>query len=236
MLHSNAAWALFTRLGEAQILLPAMAAALLWLLRAPRTRPLAAAWALSTSVAALLTLVTKVAFIGWEVGFASLDFTGLSGHAMFAGAILPVVARIAAGRAPRPWPRRAVAIGVLMVLGIALSRVVTGAHSVSESVLGMAIGLAASAVALHRTRAPDAPTPGWLAVALAAWLLALPLAAPPSRTHDMVTELSLKLSGRSAPYTRLEMHRQAALHRQLRVSGRHAPVGAAGGQLHPEPV
>ena len=236
MPNSDTAWALFTRLGEAQILLPAMAAALLWLLRTPRTRPLAAIWLLSTSAAALLTLGTKVAFIGWELGFAPLDFTGLSGHAMFAGAIWPVLVRIAAGRAPRPWPRLAIAFGVLLAVGIALSRVVTGAHSASEALLGLLFGLAASALALRRTQAPEAPTPGWLAVGLAAWMLALPVAAPPSRSHDLVTQLSLKLSGRSAPYTRHAMHRQAALKRSHLLSSRAGLAGTPAGQLHSQPV
>jgi membrane-associated phospholipid phosphatase len=219
MPHSDTAWALFTRLGEAQILLPAMAAALLWLLRSPRTRPLAAAWLVSTSAAALLTLTTKVAFIGWEFGYAPWDFTGLSGHSMFAGAVWPVLARIAAGRAPRPWPRLAIAAGMLLAAGIALSRVVTGAHSHSEALLGLLIGLSASLLALRGTRAPQAPTPGWLAAALVAWLLALPLAAPPSRSHDLVTRLSLKLSGRGTPYTRGAMHRQAAVKPPRQMAG-----------------
>jgi membrane-associated phospholipid phosphatase len=236
MLNSDTGWALFTRLGEAQILLPAMAAALLWLLLTPRTRPLAAVWLLSASAAALLTLLSKVAFIGWEYGYEPWDFTGLSGHSMFAGAVWPVLWRIAAGRAPRPWPRLAIAAGMLLAAGIALSRVVTGAHSASEAVLGLMTGLAASALALRGTRAPEAPTPGWLAVALAAWLLALPMAAPPSRSHDLVTRLSLKLSGRIAPYTRGAMHRQAALNRPRQVSGFAGLDDAPARQLHPEPV
>ena len=43
-----------------------------------------------TAAAALITTVTKVAFIGYEVGYAPLDYTGISGHAMFAAAVLPV--------------------------------------------------------------------------------------------------------------------------------------------------
>jgi membrane-associated phospholipid phosphatase len=236
MQNSEAAWALFTRLGEAQILLPAMAAALLWLMLTPRTRPLAAVWLLSTSAATLLTLATKMAFIGWEFGYAPWDFTGLSGHSMFAGAVWPVLGRIAAGRAPRPWPRVAIGAGMLLAAAIALSRIVTGAHSASEAVLGLISGLAASVLALRGTRAPQTPTPGWLAAALAAWLLALPLAAPPSRTHDLVTRLSLQLSGRIAPYTRGAMHRQAALNQPRQLSGPPGLDGAPARKLHPEPV
>jgi len=236
-MHSHsAAWALVTRLGEAQILLPAMAAALLWLARTPRTRPLALAWAAATAGAALITTLTKMAFIGWEVGYAPLDYTGISGHSMFAAAVLPVLARIAAGRAAAPWPRLAIALAYLLAAAITLSRVETGAHSVFEAVLGFALGGAAAALALRGTHAPRAPTPGWLAAAVLAWLLLLPLGAPPSRTHQWVTLLSLQASGRSVPYTRRAMHHQALLDS---VSGqRQRDIGGArpAAEMQGEPV
>jgi membrane-associated phospholipid phosphatase len=204
------AWLLFTRLGEAQILLPAMAAALLWLARLPHGRPLAGRWLLATGAAALLTTATKVAFIGWLVGYAPLDYTGISGHAMFAAAVLPVLARVAVGRASAPLPRLAFVFGLLLAAGIAVSRVVTQAHSPVESLLGFVLGSAASLWTLGRAATPDAPTPLWLCAALVAWLLLLPLGAPPSRSHDLVTALSLRVSGHSVPYTRHDLHRQAA--------------------------
>ena len=74
-------WGQITRLGEAQILLPAMALALLWLWRQAGGRPLAVAWLLATGVAASITTVSKVAFLGFGIGHAPLDFTGFSGHA-----------------------------------------------------------------------------------------------------------------------------------------------------------
>lgn len=226
MLTSHAAWALFTRLGEAQILLPAIAATLLWLLRTPATRPLAAAWLLGTAIATALTTASKVAFMGWLVGAAPLDYTGVSGHAMFAAAALPVLARMAAGRAPAPWPGAAVAAGLLLAAAVALSRVATHAHSPLESVLGFALGSAASLWALRRSAVPQAPTPAWLGVALLAWMLALPFGAPPSRSHDWVTQLSLHVSGRSQPYTRLDL-------RRLALSGRAGLAPAAQVQVQP---
>lgn len=209
---SHAAWSLFTRLGEAQILLPAMAAALLWLLLAPGTRPLAARWCVGTALAAALTTLSKVAFMGWFVGYAPLDYTGISGHAMFAAAVLPVLVRVAAGRAAPPWPRLAIAAGVLLAAAIAWSRVVTLAHSPFEALAGFVLGSAASLWALRRSAAATAPTPAWMALALLAWLLALPVGAPPSRTHDWVTQLSLRVSGRSVPYTRHDLRRAASGH------------------------
>ena len=224
MFVSHPAWSLFSRLGEAQLLLPAMAAGVVWLARTPCSRRLAAAWVAAGFVVALLTTASKVAFIGWEIGSAALDFTGFSGHAMFAALVLPVLARVAVGRARAPGPAVAVGAGYALALAITVSRLVVHAHSASEAWSGCALGAAASGLALARTPAPDATPPRWLLVALLAWMLALPVGGPPSRTQDWVTALSLRLSGRAFPYTRYELHRQAALHRQASAGGRRAPA------------
>jgi membrane-associated phospholipid phosphatase len=223
------AWALLGRLGEAQLLLPAMAAAVLWLLRTPANRPLAAAWVVAVLAAALLTTVSKVAFIGWGVGYAPLDFSGLSGHSMFAAAVLPVLMRLAAGHAAPPWPRLAIAAGYALALLIAVSRLKTGAHSLADTVPGFALGALASAASMRFTHAPRAPTPAWLAAGLAAWLLVLPFNAPASRSHDWVTQLSLQVSGRNVPYTRQQMRRahhiEKLRQRSLESADRRLPTG-----------
>jgi hypothetical protein len=45
-----------------------------------------------------------------------------------------------------------------------------------------------------------------VAAAVLAWGLLGVTAAPPSRTHDWVTQLALAQSGRSQPYRRWQMH------------------------------
>lgn len=206
-------WALYTRLGEAQILLPAMAAAVLWLAWGRATRPLAAAWTACGLTAVGVTTASKVAFMGWAVGIAALDFTGFSGHSMSAALVLPVLARLAAGHAPRPWPRLAIALGYLLAVAVAVSRVVVGVHSSSEVVAGFMLGATASALALRATQAPARLPPPWLLTAVAAWLMVWPLGGPMSPAHDIVTSLALRLSGNSTPYTREDMHRDAQLRR-----------------------
>lgn len=200
-------WGQITRLGEAQILLPAMALALLWLWRQPGGRPLALAWLLATGVAASITTVSKVAFLGFGVGHAPLDFTGFSGHAMFAAALMPVLVRLAAGPRSADGRRRVLLLGYLLALAVAVSRVKVGAHSVSEVVTGYLLGAAASALALRAGRWPALPLARWMPAALLAWALLGVMGAPASRTHDAVTRLSLALSGRDKPYQRWQMHR-----------------------------
>lgn len=89
-------WQLLTRLGEAQIVLTAALLAALVLLRRPETRSLATCWMALTAMAVPLTTASKLAFIGWGIGWPQIDFTGISGHAMFAAAVYPLLLAIRA--------------------------------------------------------------------------------------------------------------------------------------------
>jgi membrane-associated phospholipid phosphatase len=201
-------WAGFTRLGEAQILLPAALAVYGWTVwRAPASRSCATRWLVCVAMAAVLTTLTKIAFIGYGIGSTTFDFTGLSGHAMFSSAILPVMMRLLSVDQAASRVRWAVAGGYGLAALVAVSRVQVGAHSVSEVIGGGVCGSLASALALASWRhLPQfrVPTPLWLGVPTAI-LLAMH-GAPPSQTHDWVTRLSLQLSGRAEPCTREALH------------------------------
>jgi membrane-associated phospholipid phosphatase len=204
---SMSAWHLFTRLGESQILLPAAVLVVLALLRHADGRALAGRWLLLLCGAVALTTVSKLAFIGWGLGSVALDFTGISGHAMFAAAIHPL---LFGALAPSDRPRMrvaAVAVGGLLALFIGVSRVVVDAHSVSEAVAGVLLGATVGAVALGLGRLRLGINP-WVAPLVAVWLFAAPALAPRSQTHSMVTQLALKLSGHAVPYTREGLHAQ----------------------------
>jgi membrane-associated phospholipid phosphatase len=211
-------WFAVTRLGEAQILLPAFCAGALWLAFArpagargrlaqgnahahdhPARRS-ALRWAAGIFATTAVTTVSKVAFLGFGVGIAALDFTGFSGHSMYATAILPVLTAIVGGK-------RGAIVGVLLALLITYSRVDLGAHSWSEALAGLALGAAAAwwTLADYLAHPGAVRAPWWLPVLLAVWLTLLPMRAPPSRTHGLVVSISLKLSGRTRPYTRFEL-------------------------------
>ena len=206
-------WGWLTRLGEAQILLPALVVAAWWLAGAGRAPRLAVAWVGATVVAAAVTTISKLAFIGFEWGYAPLDYSGISGHAMFAAAILPVLAGLAVGlQRPGAW-RAAVAAGYVLALLVGISRIKIGAHSLAEVLLGLALGGLASALALRTAQPPAARLPPWVPLALAGWLVLMAAVAPPSRTHDIVTRLALKVSGRPTPYTKTMMRLEYRLKR-----------------------
>ena len=233
---ASAFWQPLTRLGEAQLLLPALLLAVVWLARRPGGGRLAGVWLAATAAAALLTTATKVAFIGYGIGYAPLDFTGISGHAMFAAAVLPPLVLLAggawagdagAGDAGAGGRRRGLLVAGYGLAGaVAVSRVMVGAHSWSEVLAGAALGALCSGIALASARMPVARLARWVPAVLAVWALVAVAAAAPSRTHDLVTRLALAQSGRAQPYQRWEMLRAHRLRQPD--SGRTRPtVGAA---------
>lgn len=203
---SLAFWSLFTRLGELQLLLPLALGAAAWLSRRAGQGALARRWLIGLAAAAALTTLSKLAFMGWGLGSAALDFTGFSGHSMFAASTLPVLAWLALrGRPQGFW------LGLGLAALVAYSRVHVSAHSVSEALAGFTLGTTASLWALRGQCQLRLAVPVWLPATALALMLLAPVAAPRSRTHDWVTQLSLQLSGRAQPYTRLELHQRPAL-------------------------
>jgi membrane-associated phospholipid phosphatase len=198
-------WELVTRLGEAQILVPATLVAALAMLRERAARPLVLRWLGALALAIAITTATKVAFLGWGIGSAWLDFTGVSGHAMFATAVYPVLAHGLGSNLRGRAGAWGVACGWALAAVIGVSRVVVDAHSWSEVVAGWLVGGAVTLGVFARDGQRAIP-PAW-AAALVAWLLFMPAGGPPSQAHSWVTRLSLALSGHDAPYTRADLHR-----------------------------
>ena len=198
-------WYLITRFGEAQIVLPAALLVVLALLRTAETRPIAWVWISSLCAALVVTVASKIAFMGWGIGWPELNFTGISGHAMVAAAVYPLLLGSLAWRAPHPRRIAAVGVGYAVAVLVGLSRVALDAHSVSEVFAGLCVGGSASAMALDGARLARAVINPVVPAAIALWLALTPGLAPASQTHSAVTRLSLMLSGRKAPYKRSEM-------------------------------
>ena len=200
-------WHVITRFGEVQTLLPAALWVCLALMRSQATRVLAYRWLFWLALVTLLTLASKLAFIGWGVGVASWNFTGFSGHAMFSAAIYPLLLVTLVARRSPGWHRAALGLGLVLAAGVALSRVMVNAHSVSEVVLGWLLGSGVTLLAMSR---PGLQSARWhlsVPTLLALWMVLAPLLEPPAPTHWMVTRLALLLSGRTQPYARLDLLR-----------------------------
>jgi len=200
-------WRLLTRLGEAQILLPVALLTVLALWRTPGARPFAARWGAWLIASVIATLATKVAFVGWGIGWPSINFTGIAGHALLATAVYPVLFATLASSQSRLKRNLAIGAGCVLALLICVSRVLLGAHTPPEVLAGMLIGglVAGFSLAVER-RSSGAVSPA-IPVLLVAWLVLMPIHAPSSRTYSTVTKLALYLSGHETPYTRSRMLR-----------------------------
>src|SRR5690242_12235967 len=102
-------------------MLPAAALCVLSLMLGRAWR-LALWWCLLLILGCTMVAASKIAFIGWGIGIQSLDFTGLSGHAMRATAIAPVFLYLISPKAPAPVRLAAVLAGIGFGLLIGVSR------------------------------------------------------------------------------------------------------------------
>jgi len=85
---------------------------------------------------------SKLAFMVWGASLPGLDFTGLSGHAAMSALVWPALLGLLAGRGGKVWCLCGATLGALLAAAVAWSRVVLHAHSVSEALLGYALGAA----------------------------------------------------------------------------------------------
>jgi hypothetical protein len=205
-LNSHQIWHFLTRLGEAQILLPAAALTSTALLVRAETRKLAFTWTLLIAVAAAITTATKVAFLGWGLGLATINFTGVSGHTMFAAAIFPVLMLAFVPPESCNGSRIPFLLGVVMAILVGLSRIEVGAHSFSEVLAGWVLGGAVSAVALSVSEATIVFVPPALIVIVMAWLVVMPFRLQASDTHALVARLALAVSGHDKPFKRHDLN------------------------------
>ena len=137
-----------TRFGDAALLLPLAATIFLWLLLSGATRA-AAWWTFSVVVCIGVTAVSKVSFWGCT---PISDLRSPSGHTSLSTLVYGATALITAVEGGAWRPRIAVAGSIALILAIAVSRLLLGAHTVSEVILGCIIGNASIALFGSRYR------------------------------------------------------------------------------------
>jgi membrane-associated phospholipid phosphatase len=195
-------WDFITSFGDAGLMVPTALIIGLWLYMA-QGRAAALLWLGLFSAAGLLVIATKIAFLGFGLGWRRFNFTGISGHSMMSMAVFPVALQLLGGTMPaKRW--LLLPLGAAFALLIAVSRVQIGVHSPSEVFSGIMLG---GGVALLFTLVAKLPPERMKALPLvSAGLLAVFLAGygHPAPSQDLVTRLALVVSGRSAPYTKVE--------------------------------
>ena len=199
-MHSLLFWTCFTKLADTNVMMPLAFLLATWLACLRRWRE-AALWLTLFCGALAIVAATKIAYVGWGIGIASLDFTGISGHAMRAATVAPVFAYLALRKRTPVAVAGALIIGIAFSVLIAVSRLVLHQHSISEVVFGLLLGGAASfAFLLRRTRRI---MPWDIAiVVLCAVITISGVMARPAPTERWIVEVALYLSGRDQPYHR----------------------------------
>lgn len=184
-------WRMLTGLGDAYLMLPVAALFGLWLAIQKCWRSLWLWWGLLFGGAALV-FASKVAFVGWGVGIAAIDLTCISGHAFFACFILPTVL---AWRKDESVLGAGMLLGLVLALGVAVSRLALAAHSVSEVVAGLVLGLSLAAVFWRGRRWRGGVALGPVVVVCLLFACLQGAVAP---THEWVLRAGLFASGRTS--------------------------------------
>ena len=201
-------WHALAAFGDSSVLLPCGALVALVLLPRISTRKLCGAWLALLVGTGAIVAATKVLYMGWGFGLASVDFTGLSGHAALSFLVWPVTFFLFFGQA-RTARALAAAAATALAAAVSVSRLQTHAHSVSEVVLGGILGGGISSFYLvHYRRILQTVAPRrWLAVILAVPLVIGYVHAAP--TESILAALARALSGHSYVYTRADLHSSA---------------------------
>ncbi|MGO4870646.1 MAG: phosphatase PAP2 family protein [Roseiarcus sp.] len=194
-------WSFVTDFGDSAVTVPIALAIALWLLASDAWRG-ALAWLSLFGAGALSVFCTKVAYAGWGVGVREIDFTGISGHAFTATSALAVAGYFLGGNCSKPADIVGGSLGFLAGVVVGVSRVVLGDHSVSEAVVGCALGgaIAVAAIAIIRPRVRIVAAPLVFAFTIVALAFALHGQKAPS--EQLAVKVALFLSGRTTPFAR----------------------------------
>ncbi len=192
-------WKLIIDLGHTAVALPMAAAIAAWLI-AGRSLKLASSWCLLFGAGLALVAMSKIAFLGWAVQIPALEFKALSGHALCATAVLPVLFFVALqGRSDaRRLAGFIAGIGVSIFLGVLL--VYFEFHSASEVVasfiLGTCISMSYMRIARH---SPPPRTSPW-AISLGMLVFVTVFSLKPSVINHRLVDVALHFSGRDQPF------------------------------------
>lgn len=161
---------LVTSFGGQAVILPILVLVTLMLLVSGQKR-VAFWWAFSVALVLGLILVAKIAFIPCSAYLPVPGLRSPSGHAGAAMAVYGGLGVLVARLVGHPSLRvLAIGSGALLALAIAVTRVVLGAHTLAETILGTLVGMLAPLLLLSRPNLFVGPVRlRWI------WLLAGPL-------------------------------------------------------------
>jgi membrane-associated phospholipid phosphatase len=201
MFQSNSTWQFITHLGSASLLMPCLGVALieLWI---SHQKSAIYQWIIALSIGVILTLISKVLFLGWGVGIASLNFTGISGHAFLATSIIPILFYSFSGGLQEKTKNNGFWIGLILSFLVGISRIILGMHSLSEVVSGWILGLTVCIFVLNAIKYQEQRYSS-LHLLILVFIVSIGSTTPNYLpTHDIEIKFALYLSGHDKPFTR----------------------------------
>ncbi|WP_075180874.1 phosphatase PAP2 family protein [Pantoea sp. 1.19] len=203
-------WRTLTYFGDSMLLIPTAAIIALLLLWKSDNRRAAGYWVAVFGLTGLIVSLSKLAFMGWGIGNQRLDFTGFSGHTAMAATLWPVMFWLVGGGFSAAVRGSLIALGYALAVLVGVSRLTLNAHSDSEVLAGLLLGLVLSSAFLLSQR--HTRLRSFTLVQLAAAML-LPLLlvsqGKTAKTQYLLQQLSLQVSGRDRPWKRTDMGQAA---------------------------
>ncbi len=187
-------------LGDIELTLPLAVAAGVWMLAARAWRA-AAAWTLLYGGTIALVGGSKIAYLGWGIDIAVLDFKAFSGHAAGVTAVYPVLGYLLCRPAGRTLGLAATGAGLALGVVMAVALVGQDEHAVAEAVAGWLLGACASVGTVYQAE-PHGVVPGPAAAlcAVALFFVSASLMQSAQVGYWMI-KLALVLSGNARPYS-----------------------------------
>lgn len=186
-------------LGDSDFALP-LSAALVAGLAAAGAQAQAVRFGLLFAGVLILVVATKVAWLGWGTGVALLDYKALSGHAAVVSALYPFMAWVVLRPFGTTYAWVAMALCLLLAVGVAFVLVAADEHSSAEVAGGWLAGASASiASTLHARRMHTRRGLMAIAIALLVWALCA-WAMQYAHIGYWLIKLALLLSGNAIPH------------------------------------
>lgn len=192
-------WIPFTKLADTTVMMPLAFMLAGWLAYTRRWHA-AVHWSLLFCVALTIVAISKIAYVGWGIGIASLDFKGFSGHAMRAAAVVPVFGYLMLQTRRRTPVLTTLILAFGFGIAIGVSRLILHEHSISEVLAGWLLGAVVSTIFLVNEKSVHLMPLNRTVIAACTLILIPGLLGKPAPTERWIEGVALYLSGREAPY------------------------------------
>lgn len=199
----NSFWTGLSLVGSMAVMGPAGVLVAAWLALGRHVR-LALYWCLLFGAGMAVVVASKMAFMGWGVGIASIGFAGFSGHAMRAAAVLPVLCYVLFKHARPSLLGSGVAGGAVLAVLIAASRLVLGYHPLSEAASGCLLGFGIAWIFIRQAQKKEEFTVNPMLAGLGFCGLLFTPHVEPVPTEELITRAALYVSGHSHAYSRYD--------------------------------